>query len=635
MNMFGEGDHKSERRQALHQLISSSLDSCSLGHEGTKKATKVVRYPNSESSDSLPPSQTATVSDTMSYTSNNSDSIEFKGIDIKDPDKEARLPLIPPVVEANQDESCFTESSISSNDAAAYELDPDSEQKKRSFFVFRMSYLLVTLVIMLADGLQGTHLYVLYEGYGFSVASLYCLGFFTGAVTAPITGPMIDKFGRKKAALLYCALEVGINMLEQFPFLSGLIVSRMVGGITTNLLSTVFEAWVDTEYRTRGFSEQDYETLMRDSVVVSNLAAIASGYLAHVLAEALGPVGPFEGAVTCTAIAFAVVFFLWTENYGSLGKEGTNKNSFVELKETMGAIKSDSRILRVCITQGLTMGSLHIFIFLWSPILKDLAESVQTAAFGLDGHGEPAYGLIFGAFMATGVVGGLCSPFVRKMVTVALSPLTKNCVPEVVTVEGEGLVRPMAVEFQAALCYFLCAVLLFMPCVLPATSASSFTIALGCFLVYEFIVGIYFPCEGVIRSLYIPPDSRGSMMTVPRIIVNLAVALGVISTEFVSRQTALGFISFLMVTSAFLQLSLVSKREWQSLTGRIERVRRRSLAPIRSLSSSVLDLVQRSPSFTKSKPPRRCVSNIESKDIPIELANSFPHLHQGPKTKAE
>uniref|UniRef100_A0A7S0UGS1 Molybdate-anion transporter n=1 Tax=Pseudo-nitzschia delicatissima TaxID=44447 RepID=A0A7S0UGS1_9STRA len=102
---------------------------------------------------------------------------------------------------------------------------------------------------MLADGLQGAHLYVLYKGYGISVASVYCLGFIIGALTAPITGPLIDRFGRKKSELLYCAREVGINMLEQFSFLSDLIVSRVVGGITTNLLSTIFETWLDTEYR--------------------------------------------------------------------------------------------------------------------------------------------------------------------------------------------------------------------------------------------------------------------------------------------------------------------------------------------------------------------------------------------------
>lgn len=410
---------------------------------------------------------------------------------------------------------------------------------------------------------------------------------------------MIDRFGRKKTALLYCALEVGINMLEQFPFLSGLIVSRMVGGITTNLLSTVFEAWADTEYRKRGFSAAQYETLMRDSVVVSNLAAIASGYLAHILAEAMGPKGPFEGAVTCTALAFGVVFFLWSENYGSSrSTQASVSSAFMELKDTVNAIKADSRILRVCITQGLTMGSLHIFIFLWSPVLKDFAVSVNDGQIGLDGHGEPAYGLIFGAFMAAGVIGGLCSPSVRKVVTLILSPLTKSTVPEVVTVDGEGEIRPMAVEFQTATCYILCSVLLFVPVVLNVFDPSSFGIALFSFLAYEVLVGVYFPCEGVIRSLYMPPGTRGSMMTIPRIIVNLAVAFGVVSTEFISRQTAMGIISLLMLISGCLQLTLISSREWQSLFGRIEEAKRKSLIPLRSFSSSMIDLVS-SPSSIK------------------------------------
>jgi MFS family permease len=447
----------------------------------------------------------------------------------------------------------------------------------------------------------------LYEGYGFSVASLYCLGFITGAFTAPITGPLIDRFGRKKSALLYCALEVGINMLEQFPFLSGLIVSRVVGGITTNLLSTVFEAWVDTEYRNRGFADEQYETLMRDSVVVSNLAAIASGYLAHVLAENFGNVGPFEGAVTCTAVAFVVIFLLWSENYGKpVGAEGAKsadqaasgetttkaKSSLAELRDTIDFIRSDTKILRVCITQGLTLGSLHIFIFLWSPLLKEFsfaASGSGSSVWGLDGQGEPAYGLIFGAFMAAGVLGGLCSPFCRKLVTLLLSPLTKSSVPETVTVDGEGTVRPMDVEFQGALCYFCCALLLLAPCLMSASNEYTFSVALFSFIAYEFSVGIYSPCEGVMRSIYIPPESRGSIMTVPSIIVNVAVALGVVSTESIPRQTALCVISVLMMTCGILQLTLVSPKEWASLFGRIEKAKRASLKPLESFSSSAAE----------------------------------------------
>eukprot|EP00547_Thalassionema_nitzschioides_P016568 CAMPEP_0194243818 /NCGR_PEP_ID=MMETSP0158-20130606/9710_1 /TAXON_ID=33649 /ORGANISM="Thalassionema nitzschioides, Strain L26-B" /LENGTH=655 /DNA_ID=CAMNT_0038979139 /DNA_START=123 /DNA_END=2088 /DNA_ORIENTATION=+ len=460
---------------------------------------------------------------------------------------------------------------------------------EKEFLTFRINYLIVTIAIMLADGLQGTHLYVLYEGYGYSVASLYSLGFVTGAITSPITGPLVDRIGRKKAALAYCVLEIGINMLEQYPVLAGLIVSRMVGGITTNLLSSVFETWLDTEYRRRGFDEKKYEIIMRDSVVVSNLAAIASGYLAHQLAERLGPVGPFEGAVTCTVVALAVVAAVWTENFGS--SQAGVKSTFGYLAGAVETFKSDSKVLRVGIIQGLTCGSIQTFIFLWSPALRDLAKNAPRYVLGLDSHGEPAYGLIFGAFMAAGVVGGLVAPTIRSGVTRLLTPLTKASTPTV-KIEGEGEIRPMAVEFLAAACYLLCAALLLTPLLVSQDGELSFSVALGSFVLYEFIVGVYMPCEGVIRSLYIPSDSRCSLMTLPRIIVNIAVSLGVISTNYISHKTAFLAVSILMVISAVLQLSLVSSREWDSIFGKVDHVKRR-------LSRSVSSTYLRSASILK------------------------------------
>lgn len=375
---------------------------------------------------------------------------------------------------------------------------------------------------------------MLYEGYGFSVASLYCLGFATGAFASPITGPLVDRLGRKRSAILYCVLEISINMLEQYQWLPGLIVSRMVGGITTNLLSTVFDAWLDTEYRRRGLAKEGYEIIMRDSVIVSNLAAIGSGYLAHVLAERYGPVGPFEGAVTFTAIALIVIMFVWTENYGC-GEDQKMKAMSEFLGDAVTAFKRDKRILRVGIIQGMTCASIQIFIFLWSPALRHFAKSAPEGTLGLDHAGEPAYGLIFGAFMAAGVLGGLTAPFVRRLATNLLSPLTG---PDYVTVEvedeGEEKIRPMAVEVLSATCYILSALLLLAPCLLPGEGTHSFSICLSAFLVYEFMVGLYLPCEGVIRSIYFPAEGRASIMTLPRIIVNCSVALGVVLTTFIT-----------------------------------------------------------------------------------------------------
>lgn len=182
----------------------------------------------------------------------------------------------------------------------------------------------ITLTITVSQLILGTHLYVLYEGYGYSVSSLYSLGFVAGAFTSPFIGPIVDKIGRKKAAMLYCFLEMIINYLELFPNIFGLITSRMIGGITTNLLFSVFESWLVSEHRSRGFEEEKLEIILRDSTIVSNSAAILSGYIAHCLASNLGAVGPFQGAVVLTCVALILVGTMWTENFGK-GKSASRE----------------------------------------------------------------------------------------------------------------------------------------------------------------------------------------------------------------------------------------------------------------------------------------------------------------------
>jgi len=73
----------------------------------------------------------------------------------------------------------------------------------------------------------------------------------------------------------------------------------MIGGFTTNLLTCVFETWLDSEFCKQQLEavgrkpdqdvlklyQQEYELLMRDAVIVSNAAAIGSGYLSHVHSE--------------------------------------------------------------------------------------------------------------------------------------------------------------------------------------------------------------------------------------------------------------------------------------------------------------------------------------------------------------
>ena len=549
--------------------------------------------------------------------------------------------------------------------------------------------------------LLGTHLYQLYDtAHGISkavLARLYSLGFVTGSVVSPFTGPLVDWMGRKRAALVYCSVEILINLLEQVPALPCLLASRMLSGGTTNLLQCVFETWLDAEFqrqkqirqheqrtqRPKGQSpyhdnpphtqpdqdeeedwyQHEYELLLRDAVIVSNIAAVASGYASHRLAEWYGSVGPFRGAVVCTIVALLVVGALWTENYGSSnsGGGGTSMNypeptrvfdqhlhhththephhySLLHavqdnendndddddeiaknasprqqvpvtlassmaspstatttpttiwslLQQAAHAFRSDVNMFKVGLIQGLSVGSLQIFVFLWSPVLRDMATITTTTTlrvinplsssllptqqqllpWGLDRHGEPAYGLIFMVFMMACVVGGLLAPQLRQATQSLLTthhPATTDCssssnnlwthdnpdedISTMTTTTGHlGVTsshrRPMAVELLTSLCYFGSACMMAVPSLVVAHNKHSsstslpprqggFTVTLAAFVMLECLIGIVSPCEGVIRSLYFPSHVRASVWTLPSLLINGAASLAVFGTNYI------------------------------------------------------------------------------------------------------
>lgn len=465
------------------------------------------------------------------------------------------------------------------------------------FWKFRVNYLTVFIVVMLADGMQGTHLYALYSEYNYNVASLYATGFIAGALSSPFLGPMVDKFGRRNSAIAYCALEVMINMMEQYNCLAGLILSRIIGGMTTNLLFTVFESWVLSEHRKKGFAEEEYDVILRDSSVASNVSAIASGVIAHYLAENFGSVGPFQGAVCCTGLALFLVSYFWDENYGCASPG--EKNICEILRDGVNTVKSDTRILRLGLIMGLTEGTLQTFIYLWSPLLLHLTLQKNfdhTKAFFIDSEGnhEPLYGLIFGAFMMFGALGGIAQPYIVKKINSLLesrlvteqlplpdvSPIadsedetscgSQSADSDISFSDDESLscasgdFRSTSANIQATLCFMLGSILLAAPVYIDE---SSFSLILLAFFGYEFLIGVYLPCEGTLRSIYFPDDEGCTLMTLLRVIVNVLVAFGVLMTNVIELKSAFILCSGALALAAILQSSLVTKSDWLKIVG--------------------------------------------------------------------
>ena len=107
--------------------------------------------------------------------------------------------------------------------ASSHKAAVASRARDAEFARFQRSYLCVYVVIMLADWMQGTHMYTLYTSYADEAGSNVQVGtlFFTGSLAAGLlgtfTGPLVDRFGRKRACLVYVALEVRVRRLEHVP----------------------------------------------------------------------------------------------------------------------------------------------------------------------------------------------------------------------------------------------------------------------------------------------------------------------------------------------------------------------------------------------------------------------------------
>ena len=142
-----------------------------------------------------------------------------------------------------------------------------------------------------------------------------------------------------------------------------------IGGISTSLLFSVFEAWYVSEHRDAKKLNPDWiQETFSSSTFANGLIAIVAGVVANFLAEtlSLGPKAPFAVAIFSFWVCYFVVTSSWEENHGD-----TNVDIIGGYKSGLAIIFNDSNILCVGIVQSIVESSMYIFVFLWTPVLSE------------------------------------------------------------------------------------------------------------------------------------------------------------------------------------------------------------------------------------------------------------------------
>ncbi|KAI8929375.1 hypothetical protein BC831DRAFT_444187 [Entophlyctis helioformis] len=367
-----------------------------------------------------------------------------------------------------------------------------------AFRAFQLNYLTVYSLVFVSDWLQGPYIYALYKSYGFeldAIALLFVMGFLSSAVFGTFVGSIADRFGRKLGSVLFCILYAVSCLTKLSSDFNMLLLGRLLGGISTSLLFSVFESWMVSEHHTRAFDESLLSDTFAWSTFLNGFVAIASGVIANVSVDTFGLVAPFMVS--------------WSENYGNKLASAPSP-SFMSVVDT---IRKDPKIFAVGTMQFCFESAMYTFVFLWSPVLETATQGRVALPFGV----------MFSSFMVCIMLG---STIFKHLLQLQMS--------------HELIAKT---TFAAAAVTFL----------VPAVTSNEVMIYVA-FNVFEICCGVYFPAVGTIRSKVVPEATRSTVMNIFRVPLNLIVVVILLKVNnipaslFFTICAGLCFVAFLFAT---------------------------------------------------------------------------------------
>ncbi|GIX90779.1 molybdate-anion transporter [Caerostris darwini] len=378
------------------------------------------------------------------------------------------------------------------------------------FLNFQRKYFLVYFLALFGDWLQGPYIYKLYSHYGFTnsqIAVLYVVGFSASVLFGTGAGVLADSFGRKKMCMAFCITYSLCCFMKIFPNYNILLLGRLLGGISTSLLFSVFESWYISEHiQNYDFPKEWISVTFSKATFWNGVLAIIAGIIANFTSDVLdfGPVSPFILAIPCFIVSCCIMSKVWGENYGKPQKN--TKNVFIQ---GLQMIVTNNLILMLGIVQSLFESVMYVFVFLWTPILDSA---------------HPPLGIVFSIFMVCIMIG---SSFYQ-------------------------LAHYRQVQPPVLL---LLAVVLATVSQLGCALASSYhniniSIASFSFFLLEIAVGIYFPAIGYIKSECIPESHRANIMNWFRVPLNVITCIILLSLH--GERNAGGNVVIFLISSAMM-----------------------------------------------------------------------------------
>ena len=362
----------------------------------------------------------------------------------------------------------------------------------------KTGYLLAYLLARAAMWAKAPYIYTLFMSvHKFSfveIGRLYLVDAVSALIFGPITGQLADKYGRKKFCRFY-NYSVLINIILR---LLGdrltAYLAQIVTGFGSGLINTTFEAWVvsESDREFMGYSKEA-ERFRRKLFVKANLydeiISILILIICAVVYSYLGIYAPFVISFTFSLLSLLVIAKNWKEN--ALSKSET---IMAQMKGALREFKK-GEVLGIGLIEGIVMACLNMFLFSWTPILK------QSTSGGMNP------GLIFASMVLTMIVG------------------TKICKLLIVYLYCDYFISITG-------CLFLQGIFLIL-----TYYKDSFLERLIFLCAFDGLIGFYNPVNSVLKSKILVEKYRALLMNLFRVPLNIYVIIVLLTIRYINSFT--------------------------------------------------------------------------------------------------
>ena len=259
----------------------------------------------------------------------------------------------------------------------------DLVDKKNSL---KARYLVAFVLTRSAMWAKAPYLYTLFMTvHKFTMAEigiLYLVDAVAALIFGPITGQLADIYGRR----LFCHcynFSIILNLLLRMQGNRALAyLAQVVTGFGAGLICTTFEAWVvcESDKVFKGFpreAERFRKRLFKNSNILDAAVSIITSGICAIVYSFLGIYAPFWISIGLSLLASIVIGLLWEENHPL---KNSTQSTGAQLKEAIKELKK-VKVLCIGLIEGIALGILNIYLFSWTPILKQSTPGGMNVGF--------------------------------------------------------------------------------------------------------------------------------------------------------------------------------------------------------------------------------------------------------------